>query len=853
MSFHHGCSTNFFLCNQIYQCTLFFVHTMWGKIGAFILRYRIPIAIVLLLFTVFMGYMAQFVRMNYKFTGVLPQDDSAYIDYQKFISEFKEDGNMLAIGFRDERIWQLENFTKWQQLGDSLHTVAVPVTIKDGDVEREVIRNAVDSVFSAAHCYTLSRNDSLQRFDFVKLSSAIPTTQSEVDSVKEKLYSLPFYEGILYKKETHAGLMMVFVNEAIFDSNNRGDAVDQLVALCDKFSAETGIKTYISGLPFIRDETMKRVKSELNFFTLLSALICVVLLYVFFRSYKVIIIVMSVVAVGVVIAMGSIALFDYPLTALMGLMPPLMIVTSVPNCIYLVTKYHQEYKRYGNKTRALTRVVQKAGLSAFMINATTAVGFATFIFTSSDLLVHFGVIATINSMGVFVLSLIIFPIVSFYLPPPNEKHLGHLDSRWLEWTLDGLVRIVSNNRRVIYFITITLCVLGALGISLMQTTGNLVDDLPEEHRVITDLKWFEQNFNGVMPFEIMVDAKKKGQITQTKNQQKIEELQQLIAGYELHLKDTVIHPFSRSVSIVDAGKFIKQSFYGGDPERYTIIQKNEQSFIGPYVEANYNSRGMEQAFMDSTKARTRISAHVADIGTKEMDRMLRDIRPRIDSIFTPDKYDVTVTGTSIVHAKGTSYLVKDLFSSLLFGILIISVLMAIMFWSFRMVLISFVPNVIPQIMTAGIMGYLAIPLKPSTILVFSIALGISVDNTIHYLAKYRQELKFHSWKIRESALLAIRETGASMVYTSLVLLFGFGCFAASDFEGSRALGVLTAVTLMVAMFTNLIVLPSLLLSFQRSITTKSFQEPFFQIMDEEDELHYGEWEVRKQIDETPDK
>ncbi len=380
-----------------------------------------------------------------------------------------------------------------------------------------------------------------------------------------------------------------------------------------------------------------------------------------------------------------------------------------------------------------------------------------------------------------------------------------------------------------------------------------MDDLPEEHRVITDLKWFEQNFNGVMPFEIMVDAKKKGQITQTKNQQKIEELQQLIAGYELHLKDTVIHPFSRSVSIVDAGKFIKQSFYGGDPERYTIIQKNEQSFIGPYVEANYNSRGMEQAFMDSTKARTRISAHVADIGTKEMDRMLRDIRPRIDSIFTPDKYDVTVTGTSIVHAKGTSYLVKDLFSSLLFGILIISVLMAIMFWSFRMVLISFVPNVIPQIMTAGIMGYLAIPLKPSTILVFSIALGISVDNTIHYLAKYRQELKFHSWKIRESALLAIRETGASMVYTSLVLLFGFGCFAASDFEGSRALGVLTAVTLMVAMFTNLIVLPSLLLSFQRSITTKSFQEPFFQIMDEEDELHYGEWEVRKQIDETPDK
>lgn len=820
---------------------------MWGKIGAIIIRYRIAIAAVLLAFTLFMAYMAQFVRMNYKFTGVLPHDDSTYVNYQKFITQFSEDGNMLAVGFRDEKIWQLENFIRWKALGDSLRSVSVPVTTSSGNTVVTELRPAVDSVFSAAHCYTLLRNDSLERFDFVKLTLPKPETQAGVDSLRAQLYSLPVYEDILYRKETGAGLMMVFVNEEIFDSNNRGNAVDQMVALCDRFTNETGIRTYLSGLPFIRDETMKRVKSELNFFTMLSAVICIALLYGFFRSLKVIVIVMSVVAVGVIIAMGSIALFDYPLTALMGLMPPLMIVTSVPNCIYLITKYHQEYKRYGNKTRALTRVVQKAGLSAFMINATTAVGFATFIFTSSDLLVHFGVIATINSMGVFVLSLIIFPIVSFYLPPPTEKHLGHLDSKWLEWTLDGLVRIVSRNRRMIYFITTLICVLGGLGISLMHTTGNLVDDLPEDHRVITDLKWFEQNFSGVMPFEIMVEAKKtRGQIAQPRNQQKIEQLQELLAGYRLNLKDTIIRPFSRSVSIADAGKFIRQSFYGGDPERYTIIKNNdEQRFIGPYLEANYNSRGMEGAFIDSTKSRTRISAHVADIGTHEMDRMLLDIKPKIDSIFTPDKFNVIITGTSIVHVKGTSYLVKDLFSSLLFGILIISILMAIMFWSFRMVLISFVPNVIPQIMTAGIMGYLDIPLKPSTILVFSIALGISVDNTIHYLAKYRQELKWHNWKIKESALLAIRETGASMVYTSLVLLFGFGCFAASDFEGSRALGVLTAVTLLVAMFTNLIVLPALLLSLQRSVTTKAFQEPFFQIMDEEDELHYGQWEVRK--------
>jgi predicted RND superfamily exporter protein len=555
---------------------------------------------------------------------------------------------------------------------------------------------------------------------------------------------------------------------------------------------------------------------------------------------------MSVVVVSVVIAMGSIAVFDYPITMLMGLIPPLMIVTTVPNCIYLVTKYHQEYQRYRNKTRALARVVQKAGAAAFMINATTAVGFATFIFTSSDLLKNFGVIASLNCLLAFFISLLVFPIVYSFLPPPKEKHLGHLSSPWLESILDTLVRLVMYKRKAVYAVTILATGLGLYGITLMSTTGNIVDDIPDSDRVITDLKWFEDNFNGVMPFEILVDGQKKGQITKEKNLQKIEELQLLLANYQLQLQDTIIHPFARSLSIVDAGKFVKQSFYGGDPEFYTLMARDEQRFIADYIQTDpEKSRSAEKTFLDSTKSMTRITTQVRDIGTKEMDRLMSEVKPQIDSIFDPAKYKVTLTGTSVVFLEGTNYLVGDLFSSLLFGILIISLMMAAMFWSARMVFISFIPNIIPQIMTAGIMGFAGIPLKPSTILVFSIALGITVDNTIHYLAKYRQELKFHDWKIRDSALLAIRETGASMVYTSLVLLFGFGCFAASEFEGTRALGVLTAVTLLVAMITNLLVLPALLLSFQRRITTKSFKEPFIQTMDEEDDLYYDDWSIKK--------
>ncbi len=811
---------------------------MWGRIGATILRQRLPIAILLVLLAVFMGYHSRQVRMSYKFGGILPKDDSTYVEYQKFINQFSEDGNVLAIGYRDEKIWQLENFKKWRGLVDDLKKVQVEV---DG-----VLMNTVDSIFSVSHCYDLIKDTTNIRFDFKPVIQQEIASQQELDSLKNRIYSLPFYEGLLYKDSTDAGLMMVFVNAQLFDSENRGNAVEQMIALTDKFTADTGIKTYASGLPFIRTVMTTKVKGELKFFTVLAGLICMVLLFIFFRSLKVTLVVMSVVVVSVVIAMGTIALFDYPITALMGLIPPLMIVTTVPNCIYLVTKYHQEYSRYGNKTRALARVVQKAGAAAFMINATTAVGFATFIFTSSDLLVHFGVIASLNCMLAFFLSLFVFPVVYSYLPPPKEKHLGHLSSPWLERVLDALVRLVMYKRKAIYIVTIVLTIFCVYGISRIQTTGNIVDDIPDSDRVITDLKWFENNFNGVMPFEILVDGRKKGQITQSKNLSRIEVLQTLLDTFQLKLSDTTIHPFSRSLSIVDAGKFVKQAFYDGDPEYYTLISRDEQSFIAPYLEGdNYKSGGVERTFLDSTKAMTRISTQVRDIGTHDMDRLMKEIKPQIDSIFNPEKFDVTLTGTSVIFLEGTNYLVGDLFSSLFFGVLIISLMMAVMFWSFRMVLISFVPNIIPQLMTAGIMGYFDIPLKPSTILVFSIALGITVDNTIHYLSKYRQELKHHNWKIKESALLAIRETGASMVYTSIVLLFGFGCFAISEFDGSRALGVLTAVTILVAMFTNLIVLPSLLLSFQRSVTTKAFKEHFFVMMDEEDELQYTDWEIRK--------
>ena len=812
---------------------------MWTKIASFILRSRVPILIILLALTGFMAWKGTQVRMSYEFAGLLPKHDSTYIEYQKFVDTFGEGGNVIIIGVEDESLYQLEKFQQWYDLANTFRAVTVPVSSSTNDIISTVDASAVDSVFSIAHSFKLIKNEEERKFEFESLLSGRPTSQAEVDTAVMEMKNLPFYKGLLYQDDNPSSIMMIFMNAELFNSEDRGPSVEIILQHLTDFENETGIKTYVSGLPFIRTAMMNKVKGELKLFILLAALVTAVLLLLFFRNFGVMLVCMTVVGIAVTWSLGFIALFDYPVSVLMGLIPPLMIVIGVPNCIYLLNKYHSEFKKHGNKTKALSRVIIKIGNATLLTNATTALGFATFIFVESNLLKEFGVIAAVNIFAVFLISILTIPTVFSFLPPPKRKHVRHLDRKWLFLVVNKLVSLVSHHRKVVYIITGVILVGGIYGVTLMQTTGNVVDDLPQSDKVITDLRWFEEKYNGVMPFEVLIETEKAGQITKRANLKRLESLQNLLREYP---------QFSKSLSIVDASKFAKQAFYNGNPDKYTLITRSEESFIGPYIQGDYDTQGTENTFIDSTRRSTRVSTQVADIGTIEMESLLEELRPRIDSIFPSDKYKVTLTGTSVVYLEGTSYMVKNLLISLALAICVISSMMFLLFRSLRMVLIALLPNLIPLIFTAAIMGYFGIPIKPSTILVFSIAFGISVDDTIHFLAKYRQELKAKAWNIKESVLNAVRETGVSMMYTSIVLFFGFTMFAASEFDGTRALGVLVSVTLLVAMFANLVLLPSLLLSFERWITTKAFSEPFLEIIDEEEDIELDELQVKKDTD-----
>ncbi|MCH1575067.1 MAG: efflux RND transporter permease subunit [Flavobacteriales bacterium] len=810
---------------------------MWSRLATFILRGRLPILLVLLAVTAGMASRIDELGIRYKFGGLLPADDPVLLDYASFLDEFGEEGNVVALGIQDARLDSLQVFQQWWDLDEALRQVQVPVdSLRDDGTPWTV--NVVDSVFGFRTAVSLVRQDDPKAFVMEPIIRRRPETQAELDSVMGVLRGMPFYEGFLHT-DLGATIQMVYVNAPLFNSENRGRSVELLVEEVERFEKSTGLDVHVSGLPYIRTEVTTKIKRELGLFIGLAAFVTALLLLLFFRNIVVMMVCMMVVGTGVICSLGSIVLFDYKLTALMGLIPPLMIVIGVPNCIYLLNKYHAEFKRHGNKALALTRMVKKVGNATFMTNATTALGFAAFMFTTSDVLQQFGVIASVNILAMFCISLLIIPAVFSWLPPPRRRHVSHLDRRWVFLVVHRLERAVSHHRKWVYVFTLCVLALGGLGISMMKVTGNIAGDLPQEDVILADLNWFEDRFGGVMPFEVVVQTNKPGKVTQLAFLKKVERLQEVLAEEP---------QLSRSVSLVDGLKLAKQGFFQGNPARYSLPSRREQSFMGPYLSGTKGG-GIEGdgKFVDSARTKIRVSAQVADIGTREMNALTDRLQLRIDSIFPPEDHRVFMTGTSVVFVEGTTYLVKNLLVSLMLAVLVIATVMSILFRSARMVAISLLPNLVPLIFTAAVMGYFGIALKPSTLLVFSIAFGISVDDTIHLLAKYRQELDLHGWNMREAVLLAVRETGVSMMYTSIVLFFGFLMFFASDFEGTRALGILVSTTLLVAMLTNLVLLPSMLLGLERYITAQTFKEPLLEIIDEEEDVDLAELEVMEGI------
>jgi membrane protein len=784
----------------------------WSNIAGLILRNRITFLLLLAAITIGLASQWKYIRFTFTEANMLPDDHPVNMQYKNFLSKFGEEGNLILLALDDPNIYTPDVLNKWIALSKELKQF-----------------KQIDAVISIDNLPILVKDTATQRFITHKFITKEVKTQAEADSLRQVLSErLPFYENLIYNKATNTLQTAVYMNKKIVNTKARKDFIlNDFIPIIEKFEQQTGLKVHTSGMPYIRTLSAQNIMDEIGLFIIAALISTSLIFFFFFRSFRAMLISLGVVSIAVMWVFGFLGFFDYEITILTGLIPPLVIVIGIPNCVFLINKYQQEISKHGNQAKSLVRVIGNVGNVTLLTNLTTAIGFATFIFTESTLLKQFGIIASINVLSIFFISLLFIPIVYSYLPIPKEKHLRHLHRNWIGGLIKFIENTVKHHRIAVFVVAIGLLVASIIGIYKIKVSGSLIEDMPKSAAFFDDISFFEKNYGGIMPLEITIDTKQKNGVTKLANLKRIDELCS-------HIEE--IPEISKPLSIVNLVKYVKQAYYNGNPKYYSLPTSQEQTFILSYIKNSKGKANMLSAYVDSLGQTARITTFMKDIGTEKMQQIEEDIYNKAQKLFPSDKYEVKITGKAYLFTKGTNYLASNLIWSLALAILLIATIMAYMFRSFKMIVVSLIPNLLPLLITAGLMGYFGIPLKPSTILVFSIAFGISVDDTIHFLAKYRLELVARNWKISKSVYGALRETGISMFYTSVVLLSGFSVFLLSSFGGTKALGGLISTTLLFAMMTNLILLPSLLLALERSLSNKqTIKEPNIDIFPKEEE------------------
>ena len=801
----------------------------WEFLAGIILRNRIIISVGIVLLTAFLALQWKNVGMTYNEANLLPKNHKANKEYTQFLNVFGEEGNLIVIGIKDKSFFTPNAYKAWNELMTNLKS-----------------HKEIELVVSLNDLKKLQKNDSLEKFELVPLLDQKKTVDPVyLKEIRRQLFNdLPFYEGLLFNKKSGSIRAALYINKKVVNSPIRKEFIlNSLVPEVEKFEKATGIDLKVSGMPYIRTINTDNMKGEIGLFIGAALFITSLIFFLFFRSHRATFISICILIVGVMWSFGTLGLFHYKITILTAIIPPLIIVIGITNCIFLINKYQQEIKTHRNQAKALQRVISKIGVSTLMTNVTTAIGFATFMITGNDLLYEFGLVTSINVISVYLLTLMVVPIVYSFMPLPKEKHLNHLSKTYLSSILNWVERHVKYKRNLIYSIYGLLLIFSVIGVSQMKVSGSLIGEMPKSASFFKDILFFEKEFNGVMPLEIMIDTKRKKGVMKASTLRKMDELQKTIDS---------IPELSKPVSIVNLVKYSKQAFYNGNPEYYELPTSQEQAFILSYAKnATKGSKdNLMKSYVDKTGQYARITTFMKDIGTEEMAKIEKKLHHRIDKIFPADRYNVTLTGKALVFQKGTTYLVGNLIESLIFAILLIALLMAYMFRSWKMIFASVTTNILPLCITSGLMGYFGIPLKPSTILVFSIAFGISVDNAIQFMAKYRHDLIQNGGKIEKAVISALHETGVSTFYTSIVLIFGFAVFTLSSFGGTIALGGLISVTLTFAMFANLVVLPALVLTTEKwggkkKLTKKELTEEQLSINIYRDNNEENENEVAK--------
>ena len=772
-------------------------------IYSFLLKNKKQIFVFFLIILTFLTYQSlRNLRISNQINKTLPEVHESSKIHDQFRKKFGEDGNSFFISIPRNLLYEnIYIYEAWENLRQDIENEKI--IIKNNEID------PIEVIVSETNLKKLVINEEDKIFDFISFANSKPNSTKDLEKIRNEINEYPFYKGLIYsdtkknQEKEEISLMVIQIKKEFMALEERSIWIEKILKKIENFKLKYP-EIHISGLAFIRAYIKKKIQEEVLIFVSLSILMMSLILFFFFRSWKILILCLSVVSSSVLFGLGMIAFLGYEISSMMSLMPSLLIVIGIPNCIYYI-HYLQDKVQKHEKKEAIKLTFLHISKISFMTNLTTALGFFTFITTKNQMLSEFGIATGISVLFLFLCSNILFTLGFQTIKIPAAKH-HFLENKFQNFLKK--LNIIPKKYNYYFSIALVLSLFTAIFYAKkIQTTASFTDDLSEKSILKQDLRYFERHFSGVIPIDIYIQSTEK--FNKEKQFKKLEELQK-----KLYQNDLI----SKSISILDLSKYLRQAFYNGDSSDFKIIKNNEKVFFDEYLQNTKNKyiNQIQQKnplfqFIDSTQKELRIALNIKDVNSKEMKKIIDFIEENAEQTLNSEdqKNKIQLTGNAILNLLGTDLLQKNLLFSLSLSIFLIALIILFIFGSFKITFIAIIINLIPLIFTAGLMGFLDIPLKPSTLLIFSIVFGISIDDSIHYLGKFKlnQGLGLISKNLIETTTL---ETGKSMITTSLILFLGFSVFAFSDFGSTTVLGILVSFTLLIALICNLIILPYLL-------------------------------------------
>ena len=781
----------------------------WNRIATFILKNRPLFVTVILSFTALMGYFATTVELEYSMQKLVPSEDKDFKFYKSFKEKFGDDGNKLVCALETEDLFDSAFYNDFAQTCDNLNKIS-----------------GVKGIISPSHLFHLY----VDTLEYLRMKRLVPKgiiSQKDLDSFKSEFANLKFYDGLIYNKKSEVSLVLITLDVGVLNSPERISLIESIRDPLFEFGDRHNKEIHLSGLPYIRFQNATYIKREILLFTALAFIVTALLILLLFRNFKTLFVSLLFISIGVVTMLGIQGILGFKLNILSGLLPPLLVVVGVQNTIYIINQYHEQYRRHRNQAKALTRIISHVGVANFLINFTTSVGFGTFYFTHTTILEQFGLVAFITINLIFLINIIGIPILYSFFTPPTIKQTKHLDNRRFSSFLNWVTTLINKRKRRIFYWFSLFAILGLVFMFRLKPLAFMVDDIPKDSKIYTDMKFIQEHFNGALPYEIVVTSYEEGNILNGEMLAKCKKLQKAVSEYS---------EMSKPMSLVEIISAANQAVHDDDPRYYRIPSNMELGNLAlMFPESNSNSTTLINNLVDSTYSQMRISYQMKDVGSERMDEINQEIQEKAKHIFSQDEYDVKITGTSKIFLKGNDYLFDSLLKATFWSLLIISLTMSFLFPSWRMVIIAIIPNFVPLVITAGMMGLLGLSLKPSTILIFSISFGITVDSTIHFISTFRREVLKNMNTVEKALAITIDEVGISMMYSALAVCSGFAIFIFSDFRGTQSLGWLTGLTIFGGLATNLFLLPALIYAFKDFVNAKvELKDSMIEISEEDD-------------------